>query len=139
MKFGQELTARERERFRGHYLNYRGLKRLLKELAGAKKPEAGAAAAATSTAAAARFITELQREVTRINVYVAACQMQLDAERRKIEGEAGGGRAVTAAAAQHPDVMATRPVLPPSAPRSRSPGHATERRRCHGRTGRARA
>lgn len=86
MKFGQELVARERERFRGHYLNYRGLKRLLKELAGAKKPEGGAAAVATSTAAAARFVTELQREVTRINVYVAACQMQLDAERGRIEG-----------------------------------------------------
>jgi len=102
MKFGQELLSKENPRFKGHYIAYKQLKKLLKELAGAKKgkPTAaggtggdgsssgGASAASadpTATAAAARFITELQREMSRINAFVTACQSQLDTERRQID------------------------------------------------------
>jgi hypothetical protein len=106
MKFGQELLSKENPRFKGHYIAYKQLKKLLKELAGAKKSKAPAASGAgggdagagggvggaeaadpTTTAAAARFITELQREMSRINAFVTACQLQLDTERRRIDGE----------------------------------------------------
>jgi hypothetical protein len=94
MKFAKYLEANAIAKWKGHYVNYKGLKKLLKALpaapvtgSGDGAADAGAVAAQREAVAAVsrRFIEELQKEVARVNAFVLMRQDELLEERHAIE------------------------------------------------------
>ena len=95
MKFGKTLASSELPRYRGSYLNYKALKKLL------SSPFPSQAARATA------FRSALQDEVTRLNAFVSAQEAALssataalDADRRATPASDGVARAALSARAQ---------------------------------------
>ena len=95
MKFGKTLASSELPRYRGSYLNYKALKKLL------SSPVPSQAARATA------FRSALQDEVTRLNAFVSAQEAALstataalDADRRATPASDGVARAALSARAQ---------------------------------------